>query len=157
VRRTLLVALATLSPACLSLTSLCPAAAQTERPAALQSLLAYHQAACTAQGGTLAIGSDAVSQAGLNGPEIPAHLLDSSKLICSTAPSMFCGDDVGCELNVFVGEAQHSLVVLDWSLVPDGDRQLLQVTIAGALLNTPEPGTFRMTWDSATAALVTTD
>ena len=133
-----------------------PATAE-DRPVALQSLLDYHQTACTAQGGALTIPEDAVIPAFLVGPDSPAMILDSRKLTCSTAPTMFCGDGIGCELNVFMGEAQHSLVVLDWSLVPDDDRQLLQVTIAGELINKPEPGTFRMTWDSATSSLVTID
>lgn len=139
IRAVLLLALAT------------PAAAET--PAALQSLLDYHSAACTAQGGRLTIPDDAVSEAHLLGPEDPILILDSSKLSCSAAPAMFCAASIGCELNVFRGEAQHSLIVLDWSLVSADDRQLLQVTIAGELLNKPEPGTYRMTWDPATNAL----
>ncbi len=120
-------------------------------------LLAYHRSACSAQGGTLTIPDAARRPAFLSGPEDPSILLDTSKLSCSTAPAMFCGEGVGCELNVFVGDAQHSLVVLDWSLVPDDDRQLLQVTIAGELINQPEPGIFRMTWDNETNGLVTVD
>lgn len=131
-----------------------PAAAQ-DQPQALQGLLAYHQAACAAQGGTLTIPTDAVTEAFLLGPEDPGLILDSGKLTCSTAPNMFGAEGIGREINVFVGEAQHSLVVLDWSLVPDDDRQLLQVTIAGELINKPEPGTFRMAWDESTKALVT--
>lgn len=142
IRAALLLALAT------------PAAAQ-DRPQALQALLDYHQAACTAQSGTLTIPDDAVLQAYLLGPEDPALILDSGKLTCSTAPAMFAAEGIGREINVFVGEAQHSLVVLDWSLVPDDDRQLLQVTIAGELINRPEPGSFRMTWDPAARSLVT--
>jgi len=128
-----------------------------ETLAALQALIGYHRSACTAQGGTLTVPEDAVVPAHLFGPEDPAQMLDSRKLTCSTAPAMFCGDGVGCELNVFVAGAQHSLVVLDWSLVPDDDRQLLQVTIAGVLLNRPDDLTTQMTWDSATSALVTVD
>lgn len=142
IRAALLLALAT------------PAAAQ-DRPQALQALLDYHQSACTAQGGTLTIPEDAVSPAYLLGPEDPALILDSGRLTCSTAPRMFAAEGIGRELNVFQGEAQHSLIVLDWSLVPDDDRQLLQVSIAGELLNQPDPGTYRMTWDPATASLVT--
>jgi hypothetical protein len=128
-----------------------------EQPVALQQLLDYHAAACTAQGGNLSIGPDAISLAYLNGPEEPAYMLDSRKLACSGAPTMFCGDGVGCELNVFVGEAQHSLVVLDWALVPDDDRQLLQVTIAAALVRRPSDLTTRMTWDRSASALVEVD
>lgn len=131
-----------------------PAAAQ-DRPAALQALLDYHQAACTAQGGTLTEAEDAVAQAFLMGPEDPTLILDSGKLACSTAPAMFAAEGIGREINVFQDGAQHSLVVLDWSLVPDDDRQLLQVTIAGELINKPEPGTFRMTWDPTTKSLTT--
>lgn len=131
-----------------------PALADEARPQALQTLLDYHAAACTAQGGSLTIPEDAVSQVFLLGPEDPAMVLDSSKLSCSTAPAMFCADPIGCELNVFMDGAQHSLIVQSWSPVPDDDRQLLQVTIAGELLNKPEPGTFRMTWDRATKALI---
>ena len=68
---------------------------------------------------------------------------------------MFGAEGIGREINVFQDGVQHSLVVLDWSLVPDDDRQLLQVTIAGELINRPEPGTFRMTWDPTTKALIT--
>jgi hypothetical protein len=131
-----------------------PAAAQ-DRPQALQALLDYHQTACSAQGGTLTVPADAVSQAFLLGPEDPAVLLDSGKLTCSTASNMFAADGIGREINVFQDGAQHSLVVLDWTLLPDDDRQLLQVTIAGELINRPKPGTFRMTWDRTTASLVT--
>ncbi|MCU0827648.1 MAG: hypothetical protein MUE52_09630 [Tabrizicola sp.] len=134
-----------------------PALADPTLPAALQTLLKHHASACQAQGGTLTQPDGAIMQAFLFGPEDPALILDSRKLSCSTGPRMFCGDEIGCEVNVFVGEAQHSLVALDWSLVPDGDRQLLQVTIAGELLNQPKPGTFRMTWDRATASLATVD
>lgn len=139
------------------LLALTAAPACAETPAAVQTLLDYHRAACTAQNGRLEVPADAVVPVFLFGPEAPAHVLDSSKLSCSSAPAMFCGDGVGCELNVFVSSAQHSLVVLDWSLVADDDRQLLQVTIAGVLLNRPEPSTVRMTWDTATASLVTID
>lgn len=134
-----------------------PALAETPYPPALSALLAYHAAACTAQGGSLTTPPDAVTSAHLLGPEEPALILDSRKLSCSAAPAMFCGEGIGCELNVFVGEAQHSLVVLGWSLEADDDRQLLVVTIAGELLNKPEPTTHRMTWDNATAALVALD
>jgi hypothetical protein len=131
-----------------------PATAQ-DRPPALQSLLDYHQAACTAQGGSLTLPDDAVSQAILTDSMDPAFILDSSKLSCSTAPAMFCAEGIGCEINVFQSGAQHSLIVLDWSVVNDEDRQLLQVTISGELLNKPEPGTYRMAWDETTKALVT--
>lgn len=123
-------------------------------PQAVQGLLSYHQAACTAQGGSLVVPEDAVSTAFLLGPEDPAWILDSRKLSCSQAPAMFCTETIGCEINVFQGEAQHSLVVLNWSLQPDDDRQLLQVTIAGELLNKPDPGSFAMTWDTRTNALI---
>lgn len=142
IRAALLLALAT------------PAAAQ-DRPQALQALLTYHQSACAAQGGTLTVPGDAVAPAFLLGPEDPALILDSGKLTCSTAPTMFGAEGIGREINVFQDGVQHSLVVLDWSLVPDDDRQLLQVTIAGELINRPEPGTFRMTWDPTTMALIT--
>jgi hypothetical protein len=132
-----------------------PAAADPVTSA--DKLLAYHRSACAAQGGTLTMSDAARRPAFLSGPEDPSLLIDTSKLACSTAPAMFCGEGVGCELNVFVGDAQHSLIVLDWSLVPDDDRQLLQVTIAGELINKPEPGIFRMTWDRASASLVTVD
>ena len=139
------------------LTLATPALADEPRPQALQSLLDYHVAACTAQGGSLTIADDAISRVFLLGPEDPAVILDSSKLSCSTAPAMFCADPVGCELNVFMDGVQHSLIVQIWSPVPDDDRQLLQVTIAGELLNKPEPGTFLMTWDTATNALIEVD
>lgn len=142
IRAALLIALAT------------PALADEVRPKALQSLLDYHTAACTAQGGNLTVADDTLSQIFLLGPEDPAVILDSSKLSCSTSPAMFCADSIGCELNVFMGETQHSLIVQSWSPVPDDDRQLLQVTIAGELLNKPEPGTFLMTWDRATNGLI---
>lgn len=134
-----------------------PSLADEARPLALQALLDYHAAACTAQGGSLTIADDALSQIFLSGPEDPAVILDSGKLSCSTAPAMFCAAPIGCEINVFMGEAQHSLIVQRWSPVADEDRQLLQVTIAGELLNKPEPGTFLMTWDPATNALVEID
>lgn len=131
-----------------------PAAAQ-DRPHALLALLDYHQQACSAQGGTLTFPEDAITPARFFGPEdSPALILDSRKLSCSTAPAMFCADDIGCEINVFQGEAQHSLIVLDWSVLNDEDQEILQVTIAGQLLNKPEPGTYRMTWDPQTSALV---
>ena len=126
-----------------------------DRPQALLSLLNYHASACTAQGGTLSVPQDAVSKAILTDSADPAFILDSSRLSCSTAPAMFCAESIGCELNVFQSGAQHSLIVLDWSLVNDEDRQLLQVTISGELLNKPEPGTYRMAWDETTKALVT--
>lgn len=140
--------------AALLLTIAAPAMAQ-DRPEARQTLLGYHQAACTVQGGTLTIADNAVSQAFLLGPEDPAIILDSGKLTCSTAPNMFAAEGIGREINVFQDGVQHSLVVLDWSLIPDDDRQLLQVTIAGELLNKPEPGTYRMTWDPAAKSLTT--
>ena len=140
--------------AALLLTLATPALADETRPRALQSLLDYHAAACTAQGGSLTIPQDAISQVFLLGPEDPTVILDSSKLSCSAAPAMFCADPIGCELNVFMGETQHSLIVQNWSTVLDDDRQLLQVTIAGELLNKPEPGTFLMTWDRVTNGLI---
>jgi hypothetical protein len=132
-----------------------PAFADTPRPQALKALLDYHAAACSTQGGTLAVAPDAVAEAHLSNGDQPDMLLDSSKLSCSAAPFMFCGDGVGCELNVFIGEDQHSLVVLDWSLDGDDDRQLLVVTIAGILLRKTGDLTYRMTWDPATKSLMT--
>ena len=134
-----------------------PGLADTTYPRSLQMLLDYHATACEAQGGALTRPDDAVVPAFLFGPEDPALMLDSSKLFCSAAPTMFCGDGVGCELNVFVGEAQHSLVVLDWTLVRDDDRQVLQVTIAAALVRRDQDLTTRMTWDKALGSLVTVD
>ena len=142
IRLALLLALAT------------PASAQ-DRPAALQSLLDYHQSACTAQGGTLSVPDDAIVPARLMGSESPTLILDSSKLSCSTAPAMFCAEGIGCELNVFQDGAQHSLIVLSWSIQNDEDQDLLVVTISGQLLNKPDPGTYRMTWNPATKSLVT--
>lgn len=143
IRATVLLALTTL-----------PVLSDTARPRSLQALLDYHVAACTAQGGSLSISDNAVTEAHLLGPEGPALILDSSKLTCSAAPAMFCADGIGCELNVFQGDTQHSLIVQSWALVPDDDRQLLQVTIAGELLSKPEAGTFLMTWDTAKAGLI---
>lgn len=142
IRAVLLLALAT------------PAGAQDQQQA-LQTLLDYHRSACTAQRGTLTVAEDAVTPAFLVGPEDLALILDSAKLACSTAPNMFTADGIGREINTFQDGVQHSLVVLDWSLLPGDDRQLLQVTIAGELLNKPEPGTYRMTWDTQTKSLVT--
>jgi hypothetical protein len=141
----------------LALLALLATPASADQPLALQQLLDYHAAACAGQDGTLTIDPAAISQAFLNGPETPATLLDSSKLSCSGAPTMFCGDGVGCELNVFVGEAQHSLIVIDWTIVPDDDRQLLQITVAAELVNRPQDLIARMTWDSEAGALVTVD
>ena len=134
-----------------------PALAETPRPQALQSLLDYHAAACSAQNGTLTTPAEAVTEAYLFGPGDAALILDSSRLSCSTAPAMFCNEGIGCELNVFVGEDQHSLVVLNWSLENDDDRQLLVVTIAAELLQRTEDLTTRMTWDSAAKALTVVD
>lgn len=134
-----------------------PSQAQNFWPQSLQDLIAYHSQACKLQGGTLSVPPEAVSQAFLFGPEDPAMVFDSSLISCSAAPEMFQAEGIGHELNVFVGEVQHSLVVLDWSLAMDDDRQLLQVTIAGELIGMPEPRTFLMTWDRATASLVTID
>ena len=134
-----------------------PALAETPRPQALQSLLDYHAAACSAQSGTLTTPAEAVTEAYFFGPGEAALILDSSRLSCSTAPAMFCGDGLGCELNVFVGDVQHSLVVLNWSLENDDDRQLLVVTIAAELLQRTEDLTTRMTWDPATNALAVVD
>ena len=131
-----------------------PALAETPYPPALQGLLDYHWSACTGQGGTLTIGPDAVQEAHLSGGDTPDLLLDSARLSCSTAPHMFCADGIGCELTVFVGQNELSLVVLDWSLEPDDDRQVLVVTKAGQLMNLPEDATFRLVWDSAAESLV---
>jgi hypothetical protein len=79
----------------------------------LQTLLNYHTTACELTGGTLTIGQNAVVAANLDGDATPDDMLDSSALSCSTAPAMFCGEGIGCELNIFVGDAQHSLVILD--------------------------------------------
>jgi len=134
-----------------------PAFAETTQVAEVAALIDYHRAACSAQGGELDVAPDVVVEAHLFGPEDPAYILDSSKLSCSAAPTMFCGEGVGCEINVFVGPAQHSLIVLNWSLVPDDDRQLLEVTIAAALVRRAQDLTTRMTWDSTTSALVEVD
>lgn len=150
IRAILLIALATPSLAT-------PALAQPARPRALQALLDYHAAACAAQGGTLTVPDDAVVPAALFGPGTPALMLDSARLSCSTATAMFCAPEIGCELNLFVDETQHSLIVRTWSLVPDDDRDLLQVTIAGSLLNQPQDMAYRMTWDPEADALIVID
>ena len=132
-----------------------PVAAET--PVEVQPLIDYHTQACQAQGGTLTVGEGAIVPVYFFGPEDPALMLDSSKLSCSTAPNMFCGEGIGCELNLFVGVDRHTLIVLAWELVPDDDRELLQVTIAGELINKPTAETFRATWDRDTRSLVMID
>ena len=120
-------------------------------------MIDYHAQACQAQGGTLTVGPDAVVPVHFFGPDDPALMLDARQLVCSTNPSLFCADGIGCELTLVVGDARHGLIALDWALVPDDDRQLLQVTIAGELLNKPTAETFRATWDLATGTLVMLD
>ncbi|WP_103258779.1 hypothetical protein [Tabrizicola aquatica] len=132
-----------------------PAAAQD--PAVVQPLIDYNAQICQAQGGTLAVGDDAIVPVYFFGPEEPAYMLDGSKLSCSTAPNLYCGEGIGCELTLFVGVDRHGMIVLDWELVPDDDRQLLQVTIAGELINKPSAGIFRATWDLGTRSLVMVD
>lgn len=132
-----------------------PAAAEV--PALIQPLIDYHAQACQAQGGTLTVGPKAVVPIHFFGPEDPALLLDGSQLGCSTSQTLFCAEGIGCELTLFVGTARHGLIALDWALVPDDDRQLLQVTIAGELLNKPEPQTFLATWNLDTQSLQMVD
>jgi hypothetical protein len=143
IRTALLVALAS-SPAM---------AEGPARPASLQGLLAYHQTTCATQGGTLTIAEDAVTETKLNGDGQTDFILDSSKLACSGSPAMFCVAETGCELNVFVGEAQHTIIVKSWSLKKAGDRQHLVATIDKDILNLPLDLTSEMSWDDANAAL----
>lgn len=127
--------------------------ATAEVPALVQPLIDYHAQACQAQGGTLTVGPKAVVPVHFFGPEDPALMLDSRQLGCSTSQTLFCAEGIGCELTLFVGTARHGLIALDWALVPDDDRQLLQVTIAGELLNKPEAQTFLATWNIDTGSL----
>ncbi|MBN8630543.1 MAG: hypothetical protein J0L76_06775 [Rhodobacterales bacterium] len=136
--------------AVLALTAL-PALADESPAAAVKMVLDYHQSACAAQGGTLTIAEDAVVEAELSGDGQPDLLLDGSKLSCSTAPAMFCGEGAGCELTAFVGTVRHPTIVLDWRLEQAGDRQDLIITTAGFLLNKPDDMTSRLRWDTAIA------
>ncbi|TAG30999.1 MAG: hypothetical protein EAZ40_00930 [Rhodobacterales bacterium] len=124
-----------------------------DAPPALTALLDYHGTACGIQGGTLTTPAEAISTANLNGDGQTDYILDSSKLVCSTSPAMFCATDTGCELSLFVGNGQHTLIVKDWSLRDAGPVQHLVATIDGDLLNSPVDITSHMVWDDATAGL----
>ncbi len=131
-----------------------PALAEPPMPQALQGLIAYHTTACEIAGGTLTIGEDALVEADLNGDGQPDVMLDSSKLDCPAAPAMFCAEGTGCELSVFVGEDQHTLIVLDWAVQNGGDRQQLKATIAGHLLQRQKDVTAWMAWDDQTKSMI---
>jgi hypothetical protein len=130
-----------------------PAFAETQRPETLQALLDYHTTACEIMGGSLTIGATALTEAELNGDGQPDVLLDSRQLDCSASPAMFCVAETGCELNIFVGAEQHTIIALDWVLEDAGDRQYLVATIKGHLLQRPDDVTARMTWDDAAKGL----
>ncbi len=123
-------------------------------PAALTSLLVYHNTACAIQGGTLTTPPDAISTADLNGDGQIDHILDSRRLVCSTNAAMFCAAETGCELGLFVGTGQHTLIVKEWSLIDVGPRQHLVATIDGDLLQSPVDITSHLTWDDTTAGLI---
>lgn len=129
----------------------------TVAPAVVQPLIDDQARSCRAQGGTLTVDDTAVVPVYFFGPEDPAYMLDGRQLSCSTAPHLFCGEGIGCELTLIVGADRHGLIVLAWDLVPDDDRQRLQVTIAGELINKPTAETFQVTWDLGTRSLVTVD
>ncbi|NJS40167.1 MAG: hypothetical protein HC783_15430 [Rhodobacteraceae bacterium] len=131
------------------------AKAQTppDAPPALTALLDYHGTACSIQGGTLTTPPQAISTANLNGDGQTDYILDSSKLVCSTRPAMFCAADTGCEISLFVGTGQHTLIVKDWSLRDAGPVQHLVATIDGDLLNSPVDITSHMVWDDVAAGL----
>lgn len=141
IRATLLLALATTS------------ARAEDLPASLTGLLDYHAAACSIQGGTLTMGPNAVWTTDLNGDGAADFILDSGKLTCSTLAAMFCTDETGCELNIFVGEAQHTFIVKEWSLRPVGDIQHIVATIDGDLLQSPVDVTSHLMWDNASKGL----
>lgn len=130
-----------------------PAFGEAQRPATLQALLDYHTTACEIMGGTLTIGATALTKAELNGDGQPDVLLDSRQLDCSASPAMFCVAETGCELNVFVGEEQHTIIAMNWRLEDAGDRQYLVATIKGHLLQRPDDVTARMTWDDTEKGL----
>jgi hypothetical protein len=136
---------------------LCLAAAKAEpppnAPPALIGLLDYHATACGIHGGTLTTPPEAISTANLNGDGQTDYILDSSKLVCSTSPAMFCADGTGCELSLFVGTGQHTLIVKEWSLRDAGPVQHLVATIDGDLLQSPVDITSHLTWDDAAGGL----
>jgi hypothetical protein len=134
---------------------LAAAKAQTppDAPPALTALLEYHSTACGIQGGTLTTPAEAISTANLNGDGQTDYILDSSKLVCSTRPAMFCAADAGCEISLFVGTGQHTLIVKEWSLRDAGPVQHLVATIDGDLLNSPVDITSHLVWDDVAAGL----
>ena len=122
-------------------------------PAAMQALVDYTRTSCETQGGTFSLGPDAILSADLNGDGAMDFIYDGAGVSCSANSNLMCSE-VGCELNVVVGEDQHNFIVLGWSVEKIDDRIVLRTKQSGLLLNKPQDGTYDLVFDNTQKAWV---
>lgn len=72
------------------------------------------------ENGVLTVESDALSLVDLDGDGIEDALLDSSKFICSSALSMYCGTG-GCNLTAYVAGQAVDFLSKGWSVAANAD------------------------------------
>lgn len=84
------------------------------------------RADCAAfENGTLSVPEGAIVTTDLSGDGQPDTLIDTSKISCSSAASLYCGTG-GCSVFVIIGDAVTNLLVKGWQIVDwEGDRILV--------------------------------
>lgn len=132
-----------------------PSLAETPAlPSQMQALIDYSRTSCETQGGTFQMGADAILIADLNEDGTPDHLFDGAAVSCSANPNLMCSD-LGCELNVLVGEDQHNFILLGWSVEKVDGRTILRTKQSGFLVNKPQDTVFDLVFDNRQKAWVT--
>ena len=106
--------------------------AAADLPAALQSRLDEFTADCKGfENGTLEIGADAIRQVDVTGDREADWILDSGKLACSTAASLFCGTG-GCAVTFLSGDHVLETIAKGWRVASFPPLTVLLLQVHGS-------------------------
>ncbi len=106
--------------------------AAAQPPEALQAVVEGHRAECARfAGGTLALSPGAYTQTDLDGDGETDWLLDSHRLHCSSAATLFCGTG-GCALTTLIDGRQQQLLAKGWAVQRLGPLTVLLLQVHGS-------------------------
>jgi hypothetical protein len=123
-------------------------------PPQVQAYVDYLAQSCDVMDGEFTSGDGLITRADLDQDGSDDVIVDGTYATCSSSPTLYCAEDVGCEVVTFVGEARHGLIVLDWELADINGQTGLRVKQSGLLLNLPQDKVSDLIWDAATSAYI---
>ena len=104
-----------------------PALSQTS----VETVIAEARADCTALGGTLSVGKGTISRPDLDGDGRADTLVDTARLSCSAAASLFCGTG-GCGITTLVGSRRDEFLARGWKLLRWDGKPILLLAVHGS-------------------------